>query len=157
MEFTVEEFREVKERGAAVYKTFVEVFCPYFKEKIFFNAQGLEHLKFKSRDKARSEKDQFMRFKLLNLVPLILRASATLQGILETQKFERIRIHSRTETIFKPVKYYEFIAVVKRNRIKIIVKQIENGQKFFWSIIPFWGMNQVTMNRILHDGFPEED
>jgi hypothetical protein len=39
----------------------------------------------------------------------------------------------------------------------MIVKQIEDGQKFFWSIIPFWGMNTETMIRILHNGFPEED
>lgn len=34
---------------------------------------------------------------------------------------------------------------------------IDNGQKFFWSIVPFWGMNVETMRRILHDGMPEED
>ncbi|MCX6738966.1 MAG: hypothetical protein NT098_02835 [Candidatus Parcubacteria bacterium] len=41
--------------------------------------------------------------------------------------------------------------------IKIIVKQIDGGEKHFWSIIPFWGMNQNTKERILHDGTPEED
>ena len=66
-------------------------------------------------------------------------------------------MHGRTETVMKPVKYYEFIAVVKRNRVRVIVKQIDNGHKFFWSIIPFWGMNKKTMSRLLHDGLPEED
>jgi hypothetical protein len=55
------------------------------------------------------------------------------------------------------VTYYEFIAVLKRNRVRIIVKQVENGQKYFWSIVPFWGMNEETMTRILHNGMPEED
>ena len=126
-------------------------------EKISFGAQGLEHLKFKRREKARPDKDQYMRFKLLHLAPEILKLSHTIQGILETNKFERVHLHSRTETILKPVTYYEFIAVMKRNRVRIIIKQIDGGQKFFWSIVPFWGMNTETMNRILHEGVPEED
>jgi len=150
-------FKEAKEKGEVLYKSIDEVYCPYFQEKISFGVQGLEHLKFKRRERARSEQDQYMRFKLLNLAPEILRSSHTLQGILETEKFERVRVHSRTDTILKPVSYYEFIAVLKRNRVRIIIKQIEDGQKFFWSIIPFWGMNAETRSRILHDGVPEED
>jgi hypothetical protein len=157
IEFTEQQFKEAKEKGEELYKSLNEVYCPYFKEKISFGAQGLEHLKFKRREKARLEQDQYMRFKLLHLAPEILKSSHTLQGILETKKFERIRVHSRTDTVLKPVRYYEFIAVLKRNRVRIIVKQIEGGQKFFWSIVPFWGMNEETMGRILHDGVPEED
>ena len=98
-----------------------------------------------------------MRFKLLHLAPEILKSSHTLQGVLETKKFERIRMNSRTDNILKMVTYYEFIAVMKRNRVRIIIKQIDSGQKFFWSIVPFWGMNTETIARILHDGVPEED
>ncbi len=157
IKFTDDEFKRVKEEGELWYKSLQEVYCPYFKEKISFSSHGLEHLKFKRRDKARSEKDQYMRFKLLHLVPEILKSSHTLQGILETKQFEKVRMHSRTDTIMKPVKFYEFIAVIKRNRVKIIIKQIDDGRKFFWSIIPFWGMNDKTMSRLFHDGVPEED
>jgi len=157
IEFTDQQFKEVKEKGEGLYKSLGEVFCPFLKEKVSFGAQGLEHLKFKRREKARLEKDQYMRFKLLRLAPEILKSSHTLQGVLETKKLERVRTNSRTDIVLKPVTYYEFIAVLKRNRVRIIVKQIENGQKFFWSIVPFWGMNIETMRRILHDGIPEED
>lgn len=157
IEFTGQQFEEVKEKGEELYKSLGEVFCPFLKEKVSFGAHGLEHLKFKRREKARLEKDQYMRFKLLHLAPEILKSSHTLQGILETKKLERIRTNSRTDTVLKPVTYYEFIAVLKRNRVRIIVKQIDGGQKFFWSIVPFWGMKIETMRRILHDGIPEED
>ena len=157
IEFTEQQFKEAKDKGEELYKSLDQVYCPYFKEKISFGAQGLEHLKFKRREKARLDKDQYMRFKLLHLAPEILKLSHTIQGVLETKKFERIRMHSRTETVLKPVIYYEFIAVMKRNRVRIIIKQIDGGQKFFWSIVPFWGMNTETMNRILHEGVPEED
>lgn len=157
LQFTEEEFKVVKEKGENLYKTLKEIYCPYLKDKVFFNAQGLEHLKFKQREKARLEQDQYMRFKLLHLAPEVLKYSHTIQGILETKKFERVRVSSRTDTVLKLVVYYEFIAVIKRNRVKVIIKQIEGGQKFFWSIIPFWGMNEDTMTRLLHDGVPEED
>ncbi len=157
IEFTEQQLKDAKDRGEELYKSLDEVYRQYFKEKISFGAQGLEHLKFKRREKARLDKDQYMRFKLLHLAPGILKLSHTIQGILETNKFERVRLHSRTETILKPVTYYEFIAVMKRNRVRIIIKQIDGGQKFFWSIVPFWGMNTETMNRILHEGVPEED
>jgi len=157
LEFTNEQFKDVKTKGEAFYKSINEIYCPYFKEKISFGAYGLQHLKFKRREQSRMEQDQYMRFKLIHLAPEILKLSHTVQGISETKKFERIRMHSRTDTVLKLVNYYEFIAVIKRNRVKIIVKQIENGQKFFWSIIPFWGMNTETMSRILCGGIPEED
>lgn len=157
MVININDFNEVSQRGEDLYKSMGEIYCPYFKEKISFNAKGLEHLKFKRHEKARLEKDQYMRFKLISLAPEVLKLSHTLQGIYETKKFERTRMHSRTELVLKVVNYYEFIAVIKRNRVKVIVKQIDNGEKFFWSLIPFWGMNEDTMTRIFHDGFPEED
>ncbi|OHA83424.1 MAG: hypothetical protein A2937_03840 [Candidatus Yonathbacteria bacterium RIFCSPLOWO2_01_FULL_47_33b] len=157
MTLDLENFEEVRIKGEEFYKSIGEVHCPYFKEKISFGSQGLEHLKFKRRDKARLEQDQYMRLKLLHMAPEILKSSHTLQGLLETKKFERIRVHSRTDTVLKLVSYYEFIAVLKRNRVRIIIKQVEGGQKFFWSIVPFWGMNTETMGRILHEGAPEED
>lgn len=157
LEINKDDFEKIKTEAEKLYKDSKEVYCPYFKEKIFFNAKGLEHLKFKRRDKARSEKDQYMIFKLLNLAPEILKLSHTLQGVWETKKLEKVRIYSRNDIILKPVIYFEFIAVVKRNRIKVIIKEVDNGEKFFWSIIPFWGMNEETKTRILHEGDLEQD
>jgi hypothetical protein len=157
LDFTNKELEYIKTKGEAFYKNIGEIYCPYFREKVSFNSKGLEHLKFIQREKARLEKDQYMRFKLIHLAPEILRLSHTIQGVFETKKFEKIRVHSRTDTVLKLVSYFEFIAVIKRNRVRIIVKQIENGQKFFFSIIPFWSMNTETMTRILHNGSPEED
>lgn len=150
-------FDEVMAKGGALYKTFSPVRCPYFEADVYFNASGLEHLKFKRPRHARSRLDQDMRFKLLPLAPEILRLSRTMQGIWETKHFEHVRVHNRTDIIFKPVIYYEFIAVIRRARIKIVVKQIDDGQRFFWSIIPFWDINKEAKKRKLHSGNPEED
>lgn len=157
LQFTPQQFKEVKEKGEELYKSLGEIYCPYFKEKITFNAQGLEHLKFKQREKARYEQDQYMRFKLIYLAPEVLKISSSVQGIWETKRFEYFKTNKKWENVLKSITYFEFIAVIKRNRVKIIVKQIEGGKKFFWSIIPFWSMNKETMTRILHEGNPEED
>ena len=51
LKFSNEEFEKVKSNGESFYKSIGEIYCPYFKEKIAFNAQGLEHLKYKYRGK----------------------------------------------------------------------------------------------------------
>ena len=43
-----QDFMAIKEKAEIFYKTIGEVYCPYFHEKISFNAKGLRHLKFKS-------------------------------------------------------------------------------------------------------------
>ncbi len=157
MNIDISNFEEIKIKGEEMYKNISDTFCPYLGKTVSFNAQGIEHLKFKNRERARPPKDQYMRLKLIHLAPEVLKNSKTVQGILETKKFETIKVNSRKDTILKPVNYFEFIAVIKRNRVKVIVKQIDGGNLFFWSLIPFWRMNDDTMTRILHDGSPEED
>ena len=153
----IENFDEVRIKGEEFYKTLEPVPCPYFKEKVYFNSQGLEHLKFKQRNGARNRQDQYMRFKMLRFVQEVLCLSHTVQGIFHTKHLERVRINSRTDTILKEVSYYEFVAVIESFRVKIIVKQVGTGQLLFWSVIPFWGINKETKQRKLYVGDPEHD
>ena len=47
LDFTSEEFEKLKQTVETLYKSIIDgVSCPYFGEKISFNAKGLEHLKF---------------------------------------------------------------------------------------------------------------
>lgn len=151
------DFEKVAVDAEVFYVAIGEVRCPYFGEKIAFNAAGFKHLKFKSDKVARPRPEQYARLKLLNLAPQVLSLSRTVQGIWETKHFERIRIHSRTDTILKPVSYYEFIAVLESVRVKVVIKQVDGGQKFFWSIIPYWKIDSVNSRRVLHSGNLEHD
>ena len=146
------DFEKVRTQAEKFYDTIGEVKCPYFGERISFNVAGLKHLRFKSDKVARMRSDQYPRLKLLSLAPEVIKMSRTVQGIWETKHFERIRTHNRTETILKPVIYYEFIAVLENVRIKVIVKEIDGGQKFFWSIVPYWGIDKTNSKRVLHTG-----
>ncbi|OGK46106.1 hypothetical protein A3A93_06635 [Candidatus Roizmanbacteria bacterium RIFCSPLOWO2_01_FULL_38_12] len=35
-------------------------------------------------------------------------------------------------------RYFAFEAVVENRRIKVIIRQVGNGNKHFWSVIPAW-------------------
>jgi len=63
-----------------------------------------------------------------------------LQEFDERNIFVRQKINSRWEKRLKTVRYYVFIAFLKEYnfRLKIIIKEIEGGQPFFWSVYPSW-------------------
>ena len=149
-------FLKKKAEIETLYKSINQVRCPYFQEKIVFNARGLEHLKFKTKNHARPRADQYTRFKIFHLAPEIIKASRTIQGMLHTKAFESVRTHARTEHVLKPVSYYEFIAIMDNKRVRVVVKQIEDGPKYFWSVIPFWKKDK-DRGRVMHSGGLESE
>ncbi len=151
------DFLKVKNGAEKFYKTINDIYCPYFKEKIAFNTKGLKHLKFKSNRQARPKKDQYSRLKLIHFAPEVLKRSHTLQGIWQIRRFEVQKMNSRWEQVMKDVIYYEFTAVIDTIRLKVIIKQVLGGEKHFWSVVPFWGVDKVTSKRILHSGDLEND
>lgn len=151
------EFTRIKRRFELEYKSVKEVRCPYFNEEVVFNAKGLEHLKFIRKNHARSRGDQLTRMRFFSLAVEVLKLSRTVQGITHTRHFEVQRINQRNETTLLPISYYEFIAVLHDKRVRIIVKQIAAGPKFFWSIIPFWKFDKITKRRKMGYGNPESD
>lgn len=157
MTLDLENFEEVKIKGETLYKSLDCIKSPYLKKDVCFNSQGLEHLKFKRIRQSRAQQDQYMRFKLLHLAPKVIEKSSTLQGVMETKSFEKVRRHGRTDNIMREVTYYEFIAVIDKVRVKVIIKEVQDSQPIFWSIIPFWGVDKQNNRRKLHSGYPAED
>ncbi len=155
--FSNDNFIKIRDEAENFYKTIGFVYCPYFGEKIAFNAKGLKHLKFKSDRQARPYTEQYPRLKLLHLAPGVLKKSHTVQGIWKVKRFEAQKTNKRWEHVLKDVTYYEFIAVLKNVRVKVIVKEVWGGEKHFWSVIPFWGIDKEASKRILHSGDLEHD
>lgn len=153
--FTNKEFAELRLRVEQEYKAIPDARCPYLDCAVAFNAKGLDHIKFKAWNKARNRNDQYTRLKLIHLAPEVLRRSHTVQGIEQGKRFERVRVHSRWESKLLFVTYYEFIAVIKGCRTRVIVKQLGSTQPYFWSIIPYW--KQGRFGKKLFDGNPETD
>lgn len=140
------------------YREIKKVYCPYFRENIFFNNKGIKHIKFKSEGRARERKDQYIRLKNIQLAPLIIKKSSTVQEIHNKKIFVNVKTNKRREKILKQAIYYGFVAIIDdgnfRKRLKIIVRQIEGGNKHFWSIIPFWSSNKGLK---LYSGDLEKD
>lgn len=155
-EKTNKQFEEVKQTAEAHYHSIGEVFCPYFDKPVGFNAKGLDHIKMKEWNKTRIMSDQYLRLKFLQLAPVIIGKTSTLQEFNEKNNFERVQINSRWERRVVMVRYYGFVAIVGKLRVKIIVKQVENGRPYFWSIIPFWKIKSDPVSgelkKIFHDG-----
>lgn len=139
-----------------MYKKISEVYCPYFKENVSFNAKGLEHLKFNKKNHARIQSDQLIRFKILKYAPELLKQTRTIQGVSEQKIFELNRSNHKNQYFLVNAMFYEFIAVLDKVRVRVIVKQVNNGPKYFWSIIPFW-KNNLNGKIKLHYGNPEDD
>ncbi|MCX6716423.1 MAG: hypothetical protein NTV72_00665 [Candidatus Taylorbacteria bacterium] len=158
IDFDDNKFIEIKEKAEIFYKNIGEIYCPYFiNTKVVFNSKGLEHLKFKTKNHARSQADQFTRLKLIHLALEVIKNSKTIQGISYTKNFEDIRCNSRTDKVLKDITYYEFIAVMDNKRVRVVLKQIENGPIYFWSIIPFWKINKDRGKRIMNSSNLESD
>lgn len=74
---------------------------------------------------------------------------------IDIEKFKKIKEEAEK---FYIVRYYGFVAITDnlRTKVKIIIKEIEGGKKFFWSIIPFWKAKKDEINnqykKILHNG-----
>ena len=149
-------FYEALGKAHELYQNLGEIRCPYFQANVHFNARGFEHLRRKSWNRGRDRRDQFMRLKHFARAPEILRLSRTVQGIERTHEWERRHKHGRWEKLLVPVTYYEFMAVIEERRFKVIVKQAADGQRIFWSLIPFWRQDEQG-RRQLHDGNPAQD
>ncbi|MBI4281220.1 hypothetical protein HY625_00180 [Candidatus Uhrbacteria bacterium] len=152
-----QDFQKVRSDAEVLYSTIRAIRCPYFREDIAFNAKGIRHLKFKNDRQARPREDQYSRLKLLRYAPEVLKLSHTVQGVWMTKRFEPASTGGRWTHEMKDVTFYEFFAVLDSVRVRVIVKQVFGGEKHFYSVIPFWGIDKNTSTRILHSGNPEHD
>ena len=157
MEINKRQLDRIRKKAEEEYKMADFVCCPYLKKDISFNAKGLEHVKFKRRNQARSMQDQFIRLRSLPLAKKIISLSHTLQGFQERNEMVRIKGKGKWKHKMKGVEYYEFVAVIKDVRVRVIVKQVDGGELHFWSIIPFWKMDIISEKRLVHNGNPSED
>ncbi len=143
------------------YYSLGEIYCPYFKEKISFNAKGWGHLKFKSARRVRNIKDMYTRLKNIKFAPHIISLSYTLQEKQSKNILVDIETRNRKERVLKRADYYAFIAIVRdgniEKRMKVIIREIEGGQKHFWSIIPYWKSTRNGREPIIYSGNMEED
>jgi len=157
-----DKLNSVKLEAKLFYNQIGSVECPYLKELVRFNEDGFGHLLSKSWNRGRSSVEQYTRLKILPKVIEVIKNSHTLQEYNEIEIIVRQKTNYRWAKKLKTVKYYVFIALlVKHNfRLKIVIKQIEGGKPFFWSVYPAWKIvkdGKGNKKKIFYTGNLEED
>lgn len=131
-------YKYYKENAEKIYRKQSQIYCPYFEKHIKLNSNGLHHLQF-SNQKERSKAEKILKFKLLPSALKVIKITNTLQEYRKTEsKINRKRYAKNKSRIVITVEYFGFISIEpnKKNRIKVIIKKIGNGDLFFWSVMP---------------------
>lgn len=162
MDFDEAKFEKIKQEAKDFYSKMGKVRCPYLNCEVHFNEEGFNHLLSKSWNRGRSVKEQCVRLKLLSQTVEVIKLSHTLQEFDECQMFVRQKINSRWEKRLRMVRYYVFIAFLREKgiRLKIVVKEIDGGAPFFWSVYPSWKIKtryDGDLKKVFYSGNPEED
>lgn len=116
-----------KDKIKKLFIEYKEIVCPAFPdEKIVFNAKGINHLIYKGNRSRREESRILANIRLLPRAVKILRVMPL---------WQEENSYTKDDTLYK---FWCFEAVVDNRRIKVIVRQVGNGKKHFWSVIPAW-------------------
>lgn len=122
--------QDIKKHAKTLFKKYRSISCPAFpKEAVVFNSKGLSHLFYKGAEKTstRSPLESEVRVKLLPHAIEVLKCMPLPQ-----------EESSLVDKKGKVCRYWAFEAVVHNRRVKVIVRQVGNGKKHFWSVIPAW-------------------
>ena len=110
-----------------IFRQTREIPCPAFNgERVYFNAKGINHLIYKGNRSRRDPNRIITNTKLLPRAIKLLRLSTFWQ---EESNYNADNMNC---------KFWAFEAVIDDRRIKVIIRQVGQGRKHFWSVIPAW-------------------
>lgn len=155
----ISNYQKIREDALNYYKGIGSVFSPVLNEKVYFNAEGFNHIIFKGSHSERDKSSQILRFKLLPLAQKLIKISTTYQEFEETIKEFDGKKNKKRVKISKSVIYWGIIAIIEGRKIKTIIRKAGNGNFCFWSVIPAWTTNKYRDIRFYTTmkGNPEED
>ena len=105
-----------------IYTSIKSVYSPYLKENIAYNSKGWGHI-IRKNDGLRPSHEVAKRVKYIQDSAEIISISTTLQ------EYEERMVSG------KLVIYYGFIAIVNKQKLKIIVRKNGNGGLHFYSLM----------------------
>lgn len=153
-------YEKLREDANNYYNAIGKLHSPAFNEEVAFNAEGFNHIVYKTARTERERPSQILRFKLLPLARKLVEISTTFQEFEETIKEFNVKRHKKKVKVSQPVKYWGIIAIIDGRKIKVILRKIgENGRMHFWSIVPAWATNKYRDIKFITTmkGNPEED
>ncbi|MES2023774.1 MAG: hypothetical protein V4439_03760 [Patescibacteria group bacterium] len=134
----MQDFENIRAKAKALYEFRKEIHCPYFQTKIILNSDGFNHLQYKPNRTPRNLKEQILKFILLKKALEIIPKCGTLQEHrMQIEKYGKMQNDGFYK--MKQVQYWGFHAILnnKKHKIKIILKQVGDGNIMFWSVMPY--------------------
>lgn len=135
----ISNYDKLREDANNFYQTIGKVNCPAFNnEPVHFSSEGFNHLIYKNERRERKREIQIMKFQLLPKAKKLVAASSTYQE--EDERLISIRRKRKKKAVNESclAHYWGFVAIIDNYRIKVIVRQVGDGKKHFWSVIPAW-------------------
>jgi hypothetical protein len=128
----------------AFYKGVGSIRCPALgHECVHFTSEGFNHLIYKAGKKhPRNPLVQIMRFDLLPKAKLLLAQTTTFQEYEEEYRYVPANRHGTYHRENTLVRLWGFVAIINKFRLKVVVQQVGNGNKQFYSVIPAWKTRQ---------------
>jgi hypothetical protein len=134
----IKNFNSIKKNADNFYKKIGKVYCPALSDLVYFNSKGFNHLMFKNKSQ-RTQKEQAIKFKSLAIGKEIISISTTYQEYDECLQEMQIKCFKKKINKTLLVKYWGLVAIIRNFRVKAIIRQVSNGKKHFWSVMPTWG------------------
>lgn len=151
IEDRIQNYAEIRKRSKELYDAFNKVFSPALGQHIHFTSNGFNHLVYKNAKKERDERIQILRFDLLEKAKTVLERSTTYQEFEEDIEYTRVNRHGKYQSVNLLVKYWGFVAVIEKFRIKVVVRQFGNSKAEFYSVIPAWITRQYRNMKIINN------
>jgi hypothetical protein len=143
-------YEKIREDAQNFYKELRPIRCPALNDElVHFTAEGFNHLVYKGKRRERNKNEQIMKFKLLSKAKTIIEISTTHQEYDESLTEIRKKRFKKAVRETATVHYWGFVAIIRGFRTKVIIRQIGNGQKHFWSVIPAWTTNHYRDIKII--------
>ena len=136
----VEGYEKIKEEARVEYSKYKQVKCPALgNDPVYFLSEGFNHLIYKRAKKPRDQRIQVMRFKLLPKAKELIEVSTTFQEYEESYEYMVVNRYGKSLKENMLVKSWGLIGIMgSKFRIKVVIQQIGNGKKEFYSVIPAW-------------------
>ncbi len=151
IEERLQNYSEIRKYSKELYDTFSKVFSPALGQYIHFTSNGFNHLIYKSAKKERDKKTQILRFDLIKRAKIILERSTTFQEFEEEMEYTRVNRYGKYQSVNLVVKYWGFVAIIDRFRVKVVVRQVGNSKAEFYSVIPAWITKQYRDMKIINN------
>ena len=142
LEERVKDYPEIRKTAQELYASFGKVYCPALGGAVHFTSEGFNHLIYERARKERDKRTQILRFDMLDRAKFILETTTTYQEYEESIEYQRVNRHGKFIGMNVIVRCWGLIAIVKKFRVKVVVRQVGNGKMEFQSVIPAWFIKQ---------------